>query len=429
MDQIAIDAVYMRGGTSRALIFRESDLPASQPARDAIFLAATGSPDPNGRQLNGMGGGLSSLSKIAIVGPSTRADADVDYTFGQVAIDAPVVQYKGNCGNISSAIGPYAVDEGMVAAADGRATVRIHNTNTGKIIVAQFEVRGGRAAVDGDFVLEGVAGSAAPVRLAFQHPGGAATGRLLPTGRVRDHLDVPSLGPIEVSMVDLANPVVFVAAAAFGLRGTELPAELEAQPGLLARCEELRVAAALAMGLVDKEETARSAMKNLPQVCLLAPAQDSPMLDGSTLAAGSVHITARVFSAGQPHRAIPLTGGMCLAGAMRIPGSVAAQLATLGPDPDADLLIGHPSGRLRVAARVGREDGLPLVEEAVVYRSARRLMEGRVLVPASRLAAGSMPAPATAASDAQAHGGAPAGHAAAASGDRRDTTEAGHGHA
>lgn len=387
MEQIAINATYMRGGTSRALIFKQSELPSGQQARDAIFLAATGSPDPNGRQLDGMGGGLSSLSKIAIVGPPSRPDADIDYTFGQVAIDAPVVQYKGNCGNISAAIGPYAVDEGMVAAADGQASVRIHNTNTGKIIVSQFAVKHGRAAVEGDFELEGVAGSAAPVRLAFQQPGGAATGRLLPTGKLRELLEVPGLGPIEVSMVDLANPVVFAAAAAFGLRGTELPAELEAHPTLLAQCESLRVAAALAMGLVDKEETARSFMKNLPQVCLLAPAQDSPTLDGGVLDGASVHIVARMISAGQPHRAIPLTGGMCLAAALRIEGSVAAGLAAPAGKAGQDLLIGHPSGRLRVAARVNLESGLPQVEETVVYRTARRLMEGRVLVPASRLPA------------------------------------------
>jgi 2-methylaconitate cis-trans-isomerase PrpF len=245
----------------------------------------------------------------------------------------------------------------------------------------------------------------------------------LPTGHVREHLDVPGLGPVEVSMVDLANPVVFVAAAAFGLRGTELPADLEAHPGLLERCESLRVAAALAMGLVDKEETARTVMKNLPQVCLLSSAQDSLTLDGSTLAAGSVHITARMLSAGQPHRAIPLTGGMCLAGAMRIPGSVAAQLAALAADASADLLIGHPSGRLRVAARVSQNDGLPEVEEAVVYRSARRLMEGRVLVPASRMPARLAEAQTTKASNARTHD-APARQAA---GDgRRDATGAAH---
>jgi hypothetical protein len=372
MPQTSIRAVYMRGGTSRAIVFREQDLPREVAARDAIFAAALGSPDPGRRQLDGLGGGISSLSKIAIVGPSSRPDADVDYTFGQVVLDAAVVQYKGNCGNISSAIGPFAVDEGLVRASGGNATVRIHNTNTGKVIVARFALEDGKAAVEGDFVLQGVAGTGAPIRLSFLEPGGATTGKLLPTGNVRDVLDVPGLGRVETSLVDCANPVVFVEAKALGLDGTEKPTDLEARADLIAALEELRAAGAVRMGVAQSERDARTTVRNIPQVGIVSAPRD----DRS-------HITVRMLSTGQPHRATPLTGAMCLAAAMRLPGTLAATVARLPADPDADLVIAHPTGKLPVAARVVEGH----VEETVVYRTARRLMEGHVLVPSSRLVA------------------------------------------
>lgn len=372
MPQTSIRAVYMRGGTSRAIIFREQDLPASPAARDAIFAAALGSPDPGKRQLDGLGGGISSLSKVAIVGASSRPDADVDYTFGQVVLDAAVVQYRGNCGNISSAIGPFAVDEGLVSASGDSATVRIHNTNTGKVIVARFALEGGKAAVEGDFVLQGVAGTGAPIRLSFLEPGGATTGKLLPTGNVRDTLGVPGLGNVEVSLVDCANPVVFVEARSLGLDGAEKPTDLEARPGLIAALEELRVAGAVRMGVARSENAARTTVRNIPQVGILSAPRD-----------GQSNITTRMMSTGQPHRATPLTGAMCLAAAMRLPGTIAASVARPPANPEADLVIAHPTGKLPVAARV--VDGH--VAETVVYRTARRLMEGSVLVPASRLVA------------------------------------------
>lgn len=384
--QLAIPAVYMRGGTSRAIIFRNADLPATQAARDAVFLAALGSPDPNRRQLDGLGGAISSLSKVAVVGPSSRPDADVDYTFGQVAIDAPLVQYKGNCGNISSAIGPFAVDEGLVKPDGDTASVRIHNTNTGKIIVSRFTVTGGMAAVEGDFELQGVGGRGAPIRLSFLEPGGAATGRLLPTGNVRDELEVPGVGTLPVSLVDAANPVVFLAAASLGMRGVELPDEIDATPGLLQRCEAVRIAAAVRIGIAASAEEAATRIRNLPQVALLSPPAEAPTLSGRVLKADEIHILARMISAGQPHKASPLTGAMCLAIAMRLPGTIAAELARVPADPDADLVIGHPSGTLPVAARV-RLTPEPHAEEAVVYRTARRLMQGSVLIPRSAVAA------------------------------------------
>ena len=373
----SLPAVYMRGGTSRALFFHARDLPADRAEWDPIFVAATGSPDPNGRQLDGMGGGISSLSKVAVIGPSSRPDADVDYTFGQVAVDAPVVGYRANCGNISSAVGPFALDEGLVPASGDTAEIRVHNTNTGKIIVARFPLQDGRLASEGAFALQGVAGTAAPIRLSFLDPGGAATGRLLPTGRALDTLDVPGHGRIEASMVDAANPPVFVAADALGLTATETPDALAADPARIATFEAVRVAAALALGIVATPEEARTRVRNLPLVALLAPPRDAPTA-AAMLREADMDILVRMISAGQPHKATPLTGAMCLAVAARIPGSLPARLAR-SRAPEEDLRVGHPSGILPLAARTRMEAGEAIAEEAVVYRTARRLMEGRVL--------------------------------------------------
>lgn len=376
-DQVSFPAVYMRGGTSRALFFKASELPPGRLQQDAIFCAALGTPDPYGRQLDGMGGGISSLSKIAIIGPSTRPDADVDYTFAQVPIDARIVQYKGNCGNISSAVGPYAVDEGMVQATGNSATVRIHNTNTGKVIVARFPLVGGRAAVHGDCVLPGVAGSGAPIRLSFLDPGGAVTGKLIPTGARTERLALGGDWPaVEVSIIDAANPVVMLPASAIGLSGAETPSELESNPGVLMHCEAIRRAAAVKIGIAADIEDASVRVRSLPQVALLsAPSR------------ADCQLRVRLFSTGQPHRATPLTGGMCLAAALQIEGTVAHALA-LRPTGE-EIGIEHPSGVLLVGAKVHAQDGTPCVHETAVYRTARRLMDGRVHVPASCLEKGS----------------------------------------
>lgn len=376
MSQLRVPAVYMRGGTSRAIVFRAADLPAAREAWDPIFLAALGSPDPGGRQLDGLGGGITSLSKVAVVGPSTRADADVDYTFAQVAVKEPLVQYKANCGNISAAIGPFAVDEGMVPVSGPEAVVRIHNTNTGKIIVARFPVVDGKAAVDGDFVLQGVAGTGAPIQLSFLDPGGAVTGKLLPTGKVRERVPVPGLGSIDMSLVDAANPVAFVSARDLGLYATETPEQLS-MPELLKKYEEIRIAAAVRMGIAD-ENDARAKMRNLPFVGLVAAPIIARTPGGANACPQDAHIMVRMISSGQPHRATPLTAAMCLAVAMRCPGTIPHQCARAS---EGDILIAHPSGIIPVAASV--KDGV--AESVVVYRTARRLMEGAVLVPRSRL--------------------------------------------
>jgi 2-methylaconitate cis-trans-isomerase PrpF len=316
------------------------------------------------------------LSKVAVVGPSSRADADVDYTFAQVAVKEPLVQYKANCGNISAAIGPFAVDEGLVKASGGEAVVRIHNTNTGKIIVARFPLVDGKAAADGDFVLQGVAGTGAPIQLAFLDPGGAVTGKLLPTGKVRDRVAVKGLGSLDMSLVDAANPVAFVSARDLGLYATETPEQLST-PELLAKYEEIRVAACVRMGIADEAE-ARTQTKNLPFIGLVAAPVIAKTASGKALKPEDMHIAVRMISSGTPHKATPLTAAMCLAVAVRTPGSIPHQYAKAS---DGDILIAHPSGILPVAASVVNG----VAESAVVYRTARRLMEGAVLVPQSRL--------------------------------------------
>src|SRR5436189_6031696 len=239
MTQARVRAVYMRGGTSRCLVFHESDLPAAGPERDRILRTALGSPDPYGRQLDGLGGGISSLSKACIIGPPSHPGADVDYTFAQVDVKRPVVDYKGNCGNCSSAVGPFAIDERLVKAVEGETLVRIHNTNTRKLIVAHVPVTDGEAAVEGDFELAGVPGRGARIALDFLDPGGAVTGRLLPTGHARDVVD-----GVEASLVDATNPIVFVRARDLGLTGAESPAAVDADRGVSERLEKIRTAAA-----------------------------------------------------------------------------------------------------------------------------------------------------------------------------------------
>lgn len=379
MPQRAIPAVFMRGGTSKAIMFHARDLPADRAEWDAIFMAALGTPDPHGRQLNGMGGGVSSLSKICVLGPPTRDDADIDYTFAQVLIREARVDWKGNCGNMSSAVGPFAVDEGLVQATGETATVRIHNTNTRKIIRATFPLEDGRARVVGELAIPGVAGTGAPVRLDFLSPGGATTGRLLPSGRVVDVLDVPGFGPIEASLVDAANAGAFIRARDVGLTGRELPDELDAKPEMLKLLDAIRLQASVRMGIAPNIEAARS-ISTVPYIGFVSPPAAAPTLSGETIAADAIDLTARIISNGQPHRALPLTGSLCTAVAARIAGSVVAECLPPGV-AEGPLRIGMPSGILTVGADVAQEDGAWVARSGSFYRTARRLFDGRVWIP------------------------------------------------
>lgn len=363
-------------------MFRAEDLPAARADQDAIFLAAMGSPDEYGRQMDGMGGGISSLSKVCIVAPSTRPDADIDYTFAQISVRESQVDYGGNCGNMSSAIGPFALEEGMIEAPRNcEASVRIHNTNTGKIILARFPVVDGALAPDGDFTLDGVAGTAAPIKLEFLDPGGAKSGALLPTGSAADKLDVEGIGKVTASCIDAANPCVFVTAESVGKTGTELPEALEQDGDFLNRMEAIRRAASVRMGLAP-DLAAAGKLASIPKVAIVSAPRPAPTLSGRTLAAAEFDIGIRMISVGQPHSAVPITGAICLAVATRIPGTTPHTLCAADSGP---LRIGHASGTTTVDAEVAiGADGHPKALYGAVFRSARRLFEGNVLARLDR---------------------------------------------
>ena len=392
MRQSRVPAAFMRGGTSNAVVFDRRHLPADEGVRERLFIAALGSPDPYGRQLDGMGGGISSLSKVCIVGPPSRPDADVDYTFGQVAVDRAQVDWSSNCGNMSSAIGPFAVDEGLVETAGPEGVVVIHNTNTGKLIRARFPVEDGRAAVEGDTAIPGVAGTGAPVDLEFLDPGGAGTGALLPTGNVLDTLDVEGVGRVPASLVDATNAFVFVDADAVGVAGTEMPAALDTSPDVMDRLERIRAAAAVAMGIAATPAEASSRFPSAPKIGVVAPPRPAETLSGEVIDAAEGDLTARMVSMGNVHRALPLTGVLGFAVAAAIEGTVVARAAARAGARDADrggrVRLISPSGVISAAAavrRTGSGGGGWHAEHASVRRTQRRLFDGFVYVPAGRV--------------------------------------------
>jgi 2-methylaconitate cis-trans-isomerase PrpF len=373
-----IPAVFMRGGTSKGVFFRDEMLPSPGAQRDALFLSVLGSPDPYGRQLNGMGGGTSSLSKVVSVQRSSRPDADVEYTFGQVSVDRPVVDYSGNCGNLSSAVGPFAVDEGLIPRpADGPVTLRVYNTNTRKVFHSTFEVRGGSAVVAGDFVMAGVAGSGAPIRLDYLAPAGAKTGVLLPTGGATVELAICDRS-MTVSCVDASNPVVFVSAADLGLSATESVTALASDHSLLQTLDRIRRAGAVAMGLAASCGDVPLAN---PKVAVVAAPANYRTISGCPVAHDSFDLAVRMVSMERIHPAVTGTGALCVAVATQVPGTIPQQL-TRGQS-GARTRIGTPSGVVTVDADVVLEHESPHVRSASLYRTARRLMRGEVAVVAT----------------------------------------------
>ncbi len=375
MARLKIPAVFIRGGTSKGVFFHERHLPKDPAERDRIILHALGSPDPYQRQLNGLGGGLSSLSKAVIIEKSNHPDADIDYTFAQVAVDRPIVDYAGTCGNLSASVGPFALDEGLIDLPDGIATVRVHITNTDKFYDARFAVKDGMTVEDGDYVMPGVSGSGALITLDYRDPGGAMTGALLPTGKARDAVEIDGLGTIEVSLVDATNPVVFADAAALGRKVTDRPETLDDDPVFMARMEEIRRKGAVLMGLANRPEDAALAA---PKVGIVGPPAAFRGLDGTDYAADEMDLSVRIVSMERVHRAVPGTNGMCIAAAARVEDTIPHQHAT----QHSPLRIAHPSGITPVEAEVVRRDNGDWHANAVtVFRTQRRLMEGSVLVP------------------------------------------------
>jgi len=378
--QRSIPAVLMRGGTSKGLFFHEKDLPAEPLLRDRVILAAYGSPDPYKRQIDGVGGALSVTSKSAVIGPSPSPEYDVVYHFGQVSIDRPIVDVKGNCGNMSSAVGPFAVDEGLVKAVGPVTRVRIHQKNTNKLIVAEVPVKDGKFNEEGDYAIDGVPGTGSRILLRFVDPAGAVTGKLFPTGNRRDRFDIPGRGAVEVTCIDAANPFVFVPAAALGLSGTETE-ELERRAEIKSLLEAIRCRAAVRLGITASEEEAARRSQAVPKVAVVAAPATYAALNGRMVEAREVDLLARMMSMGTLHRSYAVSGAVATAGAAMIPGTVVGELVREEARGRDLLRIGHPGGVIDVGAVIEPRAGEHIYREAVLERTARRLMEGHVLVP------------------------------------------------
>ena len=374
----------MRGGTSKGLFFDPADLPTDPARRDALLLRVLGSPDPYGTQIDGLGGATSSTSKVALVSRSTRPGFDVDYRFGAVAVGEPVIDWSGNCGNLSAAVGVFALCRGLVAApGDGVAAIRIWQANLNEAIVAHIPIRGGQPVEDGGFTLAGVAFPGAEIALDFLDPGGATA--LLPSGRPTDRLTVPGLGEIEATLLNAGNPTIFVRAADLGLTGCEGRVEFNRDTALLVRCEAIRAQGAVAMGLAVSAEDATARRPHTPKLAFVAPARDYRASDGAPVAAADIDLVARILSMGALHHAFTGTGAVALAVASILPGTLVHQLLGGRLISGDEVRIGHAAGVMAVGASVVEEDNRWRVEKAVLRRSARRLMEGWVLVPDSAL--------------------------------------------
>jgi|SRR5690554_4966567 len=390
--QLRIPASYIRGGTSKGVFFLLKDLPdfAQQPgpARDRLLLRVIGSPDPYGKHVDGMGGATSSTSKVVIISPSEQPEYDVDYRFGQVSIDQPFVDWSGNCGNLSAAVGSFAITQGLVdrtrIPVDGICTVRIWQSNIRRTIIAQVPIRDGQVQETGDFQLDGVTFPAAEVRLEFYQAldgagdTGSATEALFPTGQVAEQLDVPGVGRLSATLINSGIPTVFINAADVGCIGTELQAAINHDSAALARFEQIRAHAAVKMGLIKHVDEAAT-RQHTPKVAFVAPPADYITSSGRQIKAGDIDVLIRALSMGQLHHAMMGTAAVAIGTAAAIPGTL-VNLAAGGGQRDA-VIFGHPSGTLRVGADLGEQDDGWVVNKVSMSRSARTLMEGWVRVP------------------------------------------------
>ena len=392
--QIKIPATYMRGGTSKGVFFRLQDLPASAqvagPARDALLLRVIGSPDAYGKQIDGMGAATSSTSKSVILSKSNRPDHDVDYLFGQISIDSAFVDWSGNCGNLSAAVGPHAIGNGLVDATripqNGIAVVRIWQANIGKTIVSHVPITNGQVQETGDFELDGVTFPAAEVQLEFIDPAAEAEGAgdakaggaMFPTGNLVDDLDVPGIGTLKVTMINAGIPTIFVNAEAIGYTGTELQDAINSDPKALAKFESIRAHGAVRMGLIKHIDDAAK-RQHTPKVAYVAKPVDYVSSSGKLVSAASVDVLVRAMSMGTLHHAMMGTAAVAIGTAAAIPGTL-VNTAAGGVARNA-VRFGHPSGTLRVGAEATEKDGEWIVTKAIMSRSARVLMEGWVRVP------------------------------------------------
>ena len=394
--QIKIPATYMRGGTSKGVFFRLEDLPpaAQVPgaARDALLMRVIGSPDPYEKQIDGMGGATSSTSKTVIVSKSSQPDHDIDYLFGQVSIDKRFVDWSGNCGNLSAAVGPFGIANGLVDPAripqNGTAVVRVWQANIGKTILAHVPITDGQVQETGDFELDGVTFPAAEVALEFMDPADeaddadGASSALLPTGNLVDDLDVPGVGTLRASMVNAGIPTIFLDAESLGYTGAELQADINSDPKALAMFETIRAHGAVRMGLIERVEDAAN-RQHTPKVAFVAKPQDYVSSSAKEVKAQDVDLLVRALSMGKLHHAMMGTAAVAIATAAAIPGTL-VNLAAGGGELSA-VRFGHPSGTLRVGAEAAQVNGQWAVKKVMMSRSARVLMEGRVRIPGDTL--------------------------------------------
>ena len=391
--QIKVPATYIRGGTSKGVFFHLEDLPkaAQVPgaARDALLLRVIGSPDPYGKQTDGMGAATSSTSKTVILSKSTRPDHDIDYLFGQVSIDKPFVDWSGNCGNLTSAVGPYGISNGLVDAAripkNGIATIRIWQANIGKTIIAHVPMTDGAVQETGDFELDGVTFPAAEVQLEFMDPAADEDdggGAMFPTGNLVDDLEVPGVGTFKATMINAGIPTIFVNAADIGYKGTELQDDINSDPKALTMFETIRAYGAVRMGLIKHIDEAAT-RQHTPKVAFVAKPADYVASSGKAISAKDTNVLVRAMSMGKLHHAMMGTAAVAIGTAAAIPGTL-VNLAAGGGDLEA-VRFGHPSGTLRVGAQAKLVDGQWTVTKAIMSRSARVLMEGWVHVPGGLL--------------------------------------------
>ncbi len=378
--QHKVPAVFMRGGTSRAICFKEDDLAAyDQLTRERIILAALGSPDMHGRQVDGLGGGISSLSKVAIIGKSTQSDADVTFTFGQVDVRTATIDWSSTCGNISSAVGPFAIDEGLVPAVEPITQIRVLATNTGKRYIAQVPVCDGQAEVEGEYTIDGVPAPGACITLEYLEPGGSLGGSVLPTGLAQQEIILASGRQLTLSLVDAAIPTVFVRAEELAVDARRLAADLDGESALQELLEEIRCHGAVLLGLAENIESAHTHSQGAPKIVMVAPPASYESSGGKCVDVAHIDLLARAISMGNTHRTFPGTVSMCTAVAAAVAGTVVHEVSQAASSEQ--LRIGHPAGIMEIGAKVKRCGSEWRAESVIAQRTARRIMEGAVLVP------------------------------------------------
>lgn len=381
-DSLSLRCSIVRGGTSKGIYIMENELPKDADSRKKVIQAVFGSPDQ--RQIDGLGGADTLTSKLAIVGPPTRPDADVNYTFAQVGIDRDVVDFGGNCGNISSGVGPFAIDAGLVPAVEPVTTVRIYQTNTDKLLIAEVPVKDGKACTEGDFSIDGVPGTGAKITMDFSDTVGAATGKLLPTGNAADQIEVDGKD-YAVSIVDAGIPVVFIEAESLNLKGNESAAEIDADKELLKLIEAIRGRCAVLIGMAGSPEDALESSPYAPFFAIVSSPQGYVTPSGQEVKEEEIDITSRLLFMQKMHKTYPGTGSMATAAAVRVPGSIPNKKLRRAADGRTQIHIGHPAGIMDVESAAHQENGELVIERLAFYRTARKIMDGLVYIKKSVL--------------------------------------------